>query len=616
MPFLSLRRRVALLVLASAAAWGQSAAGGAVVGRLLAERSQIQPGEISSTPKGSIEEMYRDHQWGAVVAAVPLPDAAHPNHGHRKSTAPTADLLLLRALSQARLSQLDSAAQTLRFAARAYPRDARFPTELAGVFYREKRYAAAARLLRRSVRLNPGDEYSRNFLGTVDFLQGNLAAALADWNPIQRPVLADQRLEAPAGLPPLLLERIAPFAAGSVYTLGQYRRTEAEFALQPLFAANSFELRPLADGRFDLIVHTVPHPAWRTAPIASLFSTLRSLPYQAVDPEFWNLHHTAVSVTSYLRWDAQKRMILARLASPIRTPDQRLSVSVDARNENWNLSRTLAPSPRVGQTPAEAAGLNQERIVASLGVDELFGSRLLWRMAAGFSRRRFRSEFGLPLGSAFFTDTSAVEVRSELRATLVDAPARRFQLASTVGVEGSHYFTRPLNRAARLTAALDGRWLPQASGDRYRLHAQARAGATVGEIPFDALWMLGFDRDNPLWMRGHNGLVDGRKGNAPLGTRYLLGNVDFERLLWRDPLVTVRLGAFVDTGRIYASGEGSGAAAGSVSPAPTALFGSPIWLTDTGLQARVHLFSGSTLILGWGHDLRSGGNTFYSAISH
>lgn len=624
MPFLSLRRRVALLVLASAAAWVQIAASGAVVGRSLAQpgqtrtnqtqAGQILSGPISSGAKRSIEEMYRDHQWGAVVAAVPLPGTAHGDSAHGAMVAPDADLLLLRALAQGQLAQLSAAAQTLRFAARAYPRDARFPTELAGVLYRQKRYGAAAGLLRRALRLNPRDEYSRNFLGTVDFLQGNLAAALADWNPIQRPVLADQQLEAPAGLPPLLLERIAPFAARSVYTLRQYRRTEAKLALQPLFAADSFELRPLADGRFNLIVHTVPHPAWRTEPIGSLLSTLRSLPYQAVDPEFWNLDHSAVSFTSYLRWDAQKRMILARLAGPMHSPDQRLSVSVDARNENWNLTRTLVPTnaPR----NAKISGLNQERIVASLGVDELFGSRLLWRTAAGFSRRRFRSEFGLPAGSAFFTDTSAVEVRSDLRATLVDAPARRFRLASTVGVEVSHYFTRPLNRSARLTAALDSRWLPEASGNRYRLRTQARAGATVGEIPFDALWMLGFDRDNPLWMRGHNGLIDGRKGNAPLGTRYLLGNVDFDRLVWRDPLVSVRVGPFVDTGRIYASGAGLASQGAGANPAPDSLFGSPVWLTDTGVQARVHLFTGSTLMLGWGHELRSGGNTFYSAISH
>ena len=69
---------------------------------------------------------------------------------------------------------------------------------------------------------------------------------------------------------------------------------------------------------------------------------------------------------------------------------------------------------------------------------------------------------------------------------------------------------------------------------------------------------------------------------------------------------------------VYAADAGQVASTlgSSVNQGTGSLFGSPIWLTDTGLQARVHLFSGSTLILGWGHDLRSGGNTFYSAISH
>ena len=562
--------------------------------------------QLPSAPSSpvQIQQLYRNHNWAAVVRAVPLPARSTP-----PAAVPAADLLLLRALSLAQLQQLPAAAQTLRFAARAYPRDPRFPTELAGVLYRQRHFAVAARLLRRALPLTPptSTDYARNFLATIDFLQGNLAAALNDWNPIHRPILADQRLDPQPALPPLLLDRIFPFAPGSVYTLRQYRRTQAQLALQPLFAATSFQMRPLPDSRFNLIVHTIPHPAWRTAPVANLLSTLRSLPYQAVDPEFWNLRHSALSFTTYLRWDAQKRMILASLAAPIHTPDQRLSLHLDARNENWDITHTLTPAPGV----LHPASLNQERIALDASLDELFGARLLWQTDAGFSRRRFRAQIGLPADTAFFTTTAALHLGSSLRATLMDLPAHSFQLSATLAAQASHYFTAPLSRSARLTAALDSRWLPQAA--RSRLHTQARVGDTLGHIPFDELWMLGFDRDNPLWMRGHNGLLHGRKGNAPLGTRYLLGNLDFDRLLWRDPFVSLRVGPFVDTGRIAAATEAASPAASQTTPA---LFGSPLWLTDTGLQARVHLVTGSILILGWGHDLRSGSDTFYSAISH
>ena len=612
MPFLNPLRPIPLLLLASLmvlAPQPSAAASGVGYGASMPANStpassvQTDSGQANSASPNSVRQLYRQRRWSDVVAAVPLPARGQP--------IPPADLLLLRSFALAQLSRLADSAQTLRIAARAYPRDARFPTELAGVLYRQKHYAEAARLLRRALRLSPRDDYARNFLGTVDFLQGNLDAALADWNPIARPVLDDQQIVPAPSLPPLLLDRIFPFSPGSVYTLRQYRVTQAQLALQPLFAAVSDELQPQPDGHFRLIVHTIPHPGWRTAPVANLLSTLRSLPYQAVDPEFWNLRHSAVSLVTYLRWDAQKRMITAQLGSPIRSPDQRLHLDLDARNENWNLTRTLtANASIVPVATLQPALLNQERIRAGIGLDELFGSRLLWQTSVGFSRRRFRSLLGVPAASPYFYNTSAVGLRSSLRAVLVDSPIHRFDLASTLAVQAHHYFTRPLNRSVRLSAALDAHWLPASSGDRYRLHTLLRAGDTFGQIPFDQLWMLGFDRDNPLWMRGHNGLINGRKGNAPLGARYLLANTDFDHLLWRDPFVSVRFGPFVDTGRIYASDEGS--ASGTSGP----LFGAPRWLTDTGLQARLHLFTSSTLVLGWGHDLRSGSNTFYSAISH
>ncbi len=575
----------------------------------------------------AIRRLYAAEDWRAVVAAVPLPGRnAHaiPN------PAPQPDALLLRGLALAHLNRLDEAATTLSLGARLFPRDARFPTELAGVRYRQKRYPAAVRQLRRA--LQPGEgrkppaakpssdkpdiRYAQNFLGTVELLEGNTQAALRAWNPVGRPVLADERVAPNGALPSLLLDRVFPFSPGSVWSERQYRRTRSELALQPLFAATSDELRPLADGRFDLQVHTVPHPSWRAEPVASAISTLRSLAYQAVNPEFWNLGHTAMSVTSYLRWDAQKRMILASLGSPIHSPDQRLHLDLDARNENWNLTRTFETQSLGGQPQAtpSVAGLNQERIVFGAGLNELFGWRWLWQTEGEFSRRRFRSEAGLPTGTAYFVNSSAAALRSSLLAHLVDAPFERLRVDAEAAVEADRYFSAPLTHAVRVTGSLDERWLPESSGDRYRLRMQERAGDTVGRIPFDQLWMLGFDRDNPLWMRGHNGLVNGRKGAAPLGTRYLLGNLDFDRMLWHDPFLAVRVGPFVDTGRIYGSAEQVAASGSGAASRP--LFGSARWMTDTGIQGRVRLFSGSVLVMGWGHNLRSGGDTFYSAISY
>jgi hypothetical protein len=119
-------------------------------------------------------------------------------------------------------------------------------------------------------------------------------------------------------------------------------------------------------------------------------------------------------------------------------------------------------------------------------------------------------------------------------------------------------------------------------------------------VPFDELFMLGFDRDNDLWMRGHPGLRDGEKGNAPLGRNYVLVNAETDKIVYRGTLFTVKAGPFLDSGDIYD---------------PSGYFGSSRWLWDTGIQAKVRVLGSFEFVLGYGKDLRSGQNSFFTTVS-
>jgi hypothetical protein len=94
--------------------------------------------------------------------------------------------------------------------------------------------------------------------------------------------------------------------------------------------------------------------------------------------------------------------------------------------------------------------------------------------------------------------------------------------------------------------------------------------------------------------------VNGQKGNAPLGRNFILSNSDFDKVAFHDALLELRLGPFLDTGNIYD---------------PSAYFGSPKWLVDSGVQATVRALGSFEVVLGYGRDLRSGNNTFYSTVS-
>ncbi len=101
-------------------------------------------------------------------------------------------------------------------------------------------------------------------------------------------------------------------------------------------------------------------------------------------------------------------------------------------------------------------------------------------------------------------------------------------------------------------------WLPQSQGDDYEIQQRFRTGKTFGDVPFDELFILGLERDNDLEMRGHIGTRDGRKGSAPLGRNYFLSNWEADKNVYSNGIFTVKLGPFLDTGKITDASTGLG----------------------------------------------------------
>jgi hypothetical protein len=108
------------------------------------------------------------------------------------------------------------------------------------------------------------------------------------------------------------------------------------------------------------------------------------------------------------------------------------------------------------------------------------------------------------------------------------------------------------------------------------------------------------ERDNDLWLRGHAGTRNGRKGSAPMGTRYMLARTELDRTLFQFPFVHFQAGPLLDWGWI---GDSSGR------------FGSRGWLCDTGVQAKIGTMGGVKLSVVYGRNLRDGGGVFYTAVS-
>jgi tetratricopeptide (TPR) repeat protein len=566
------------------------AAGGAAVRRLillllfLSFQASAPSGAAGSTTDriSEVKRLYDAGRWSEVLQAVP------------EASEEAADLQLYRGLALAQLQRWDEAGKTFAAGLVRNPRDTRFLDELAGIAYREKHFSIAKGELFRALAIDPQDNYANNFLASIYFLEDNLEAALKYWNRTSRPKLSDLTIDPRPSLKPLLLDRAFAFSRGREWRGDQLLTTRARLEALDLYPRMRFELEALPDDSFDLRFRAPQRNGWGNTRLEGIVSLLRGLPYQSVYPEFYNIDRAGLNWRSQLRWDDEKRRVFTEIAAPLgENPAIRYRIFFEGRNENWDLTGTLHSS-----IPT-AAQLNMEKAAAGAELQFIAAGRWQWTAGAGYSYRRFRK---LPGAAAapFFTDGSGIALWFGVQRSLVRVPERRFTLDSSATGEFGTFLENPLGRYGRITGTLSASWFPKANGGDYHTQAILRGGRTFGKVPFDELFILGFDRDSELWLRGHPGLRNGKKGNAPLGGNYVLANLEMDKILYQGAFFTLKAGPFLDSGNIYD---------------PSRFFGSTRYLCDTGIQARIRILGSMEFVLGYGKDLRSGNNSFFTAVS-
>jgi tetratricopeptide (TPR) repeat protein len=489
----------------------------------------------------------------------------------------TADELLARAVSLAKANQLEEAENVLLEGRRTFPHDPRLPIELAGIAWRRKSPARAKTFLRQGLSLDPSNAYANEFLGSVYLLDGNVYAALEYFNRLRRPVIAGVAFNPPAPLHPALRERLSAVSSGQLLTPARLSETEHNLRRLRIFSEPRFELAPAQNSEYDFTVRAPALSQPLTGTLGRLLPLLRGLPYQNVSLDWLNLRQRAISLTSLWRWDPDKRRIAVNYRVP--SANSAYSIYTDLRDEDWVVTSNQAVNVR-----SAALGGQVEY--------ELGGGRQ-WTPGIHLSRHLFRGGDGQPL----FTNATIWEIRNRLDLPRWRYTERRLTVDSSLTARAGRIYSRSSSKmlGADFDAALH--WLPQQKDDLYQIHGRLRAAALSGGLPVDALYITAMERDNDVWLRGHVGTRNGRKGNAPMGTRYAIAQTGVMRRLWRMPFVRLDAGPFFDVGNVGGK-EG---------------LGSRGWLYDTGVQADVTLLGGFRLSVVYGRDLRTGTNVFYAS---
>ena len=494
------------------------------------------------------------------------------------------------------LGRWPEAAAAFRAGERLAPRDPRFPTELAGVEFEQKHYPQAARHLRRALHLAPSDPYIDNFLGTIYFLEGNLPAAIQRWNRVGKPYLASVREEPQPRVSPALLDGAFAFSPASTLSLRQYFDSRERVSALGIFPQYQFDLKARPDGKFDMIFRGDERNGFGNSRTEALFLFLRGLPFQEVNPEYDNARHEAINFRSTVRWDAEKRRILAEVTGPLRDSAQmRYGLHFGLSDENWALRKSFT-----GPAPVLASlNLRREWLATSIANDGR--DRAQWDVGAELSHRDYRNvSAGQELTEPMLAAGWQLKQQTRVTANLWRVPAHRFVLHGEASSQLARLWSPHALTFAKLRAGLGWQWFPQEQGGDYETINRLRVGSTMGQAPFDELFVLGLGPDSDLPMHAHITTRDGRKGSAPLGRDYFLENWETDKDLYSNGIVTVQAGPLMDIGAIRDSG----------TP-----LGSHEWLFDTGLQLKVKAF-GEGVAVSWGRDLRTGNNAFYATILH
>jgi tetratricopeptide (TPR) repeat protein len=534
------------------------------------------------TSEQNLQQLAATQRWGHIV--LQLEPIAH------RSAA--MDFYLGIAFAQ--LGRLSDAQSVLEAGRRLTPADPRFSVELAGVAFRQKNYSLTIHRLRQALRLNPNDAYTNDFLGTAYFLEGNLEAALKHWNRVGKPQIEDVREDPAPRISPVLLDHALAFSPAATLTLPELLSSSARVRGLGVFPAFHFDLNARSDGKFDLVFRAHELNGFGDGKLESLFLFFQGLPFQEVNPAYYNLHGEAINFISMYRWDAQKRRVFAQFSGPFeRSAQLRWELVTDLRGENWAVRNGFT-----GQAPVLASfNMRSERFGFDLASHS--SEHFTWTAGAEVSHRNFRSvEPGSLLTPQLLAAGYELKQQVQATSTLWCLPERRFTVDAAASSEAARLWSQNPQPFEKLTGSLGWHWFPQVSGDDYETSQQLHAGRTLGQPPFDELFILGLERDNNLPLRAHIGTRDGRKGSAPLGRDYLLENWEIDKNVYSNGIIKFQLGPFFDVGKITDPGTE---------------LGSHQWLFDTGAQARLRIFS-SGLVFSYGKDLHTGNNAFYVTL--
>lgn len=201
-------------------------------------------------------------RWMLVATREPSPDGSVTARPAPSLPADTpCDSVVAAAVGIARRGGLDDARRRLTEVAARYPGCAAAHRELAGVYFRQKRWEKAAAAAQEACALDPRDRHARRLLASSLYLRGDRDQALREWNRIDEPRVGFVDIAGARRTRYRVVESALGLDRGELLTPRLMRRTRRRAASLPAARLSRVEYRIQRDMTAKVNVHLLERPA-------------------------------------------------------------------------------------------------------------------------------------------------------------------------------------------------------------------------------------------------------------------------------------------------------------------------------------------------------------------
>lgn len=436
---------------------------------------------------------------------------------------PSANGYLYLGIAYAHTRDLGRAEATLKQGAESYPADPRFHNELAGVYLAANDLDRARASLGHALSVDPGNKYANDLLATIDMSMGNVESALSLWNRDGHPVVGDILHNSHLTSESWVVDRATAFRPGEKLTYGHWRTTEARLWQSEIFSSVAIDVEPTpVPDRYAAVIRTVEKGNGRSDIFLSLL--VGTLFFETPSLNWWNAAGSGISLDSKYRFSNNRHRAEAGLKGSIPLPGLLfLDVRGIWRSEYWDLSRVRLADTASGFRLKSTGFRAELKHIPHYKVE--IGAGLEYRNRGGSDDRNT---------ARMLFETSIIPMDGRYRNRIhAEAFVSRKSVLSDMNYWGG-------------TAEINNRYVVSKDRAAY-FDWTVKGGTARGLLPVEDYFVLGVDNDAGNLLRGHRAFSsDGRYGQAPMGTDFLLANTSFERRIRRLPLFNATNTPFID----------------------------------------------------------------------